>query len=42
VVKNQSITNLDSLVSTLDLTTGSYLVVVRTDYGNATKTLLIE
>jgi len=42
VVKNQSITNLDSLVSTSDLTTGSYLVVVRTDYGNATKTLLIE
>jgi len=42
VVKNKSITNLDSLVSTSDLTTGSYLVVVRTDYGNATKTLLVE
>jgi hypothetical protein len=42
VVKNQSITNIDNIVTTSDLTTGSYLVVVRTDYGNATKTLLVE
>lgn len=42
VVKNQSITNSDNKVITSDLTTGSYLVVVRTDYGNATKTLIIE
>lgn len=42
VVKNQSITNSDGLITTSDLTTGSYLVVVRTDYGNATKTLLVE
>lgn len=42
VVKNQSITNSDGLITTSDLTTGSYLVVVRTEYGNATKTLIIE
>jgi hypothetical protein len=42
VVKNQSITNIDNIVTTSDLTTGSYIVVVRTDYGNATKTLLVE
>ena len=42
VVKNQSITNSDGLITTSDLTTASYLVVVRTDYGNATKTLLVE
>jgi hypothetical protein len=41
-VKNQSITNIDNIVTTSDLTTGSYIVVVRTDYGNATKTLLVE
>ena len=42
VVRNQSITRSDNNVSTSDLSTGSYLVVVRTDYGNATKTLIIE
>lgn len=42
VVRNQSITNSENNVNTSDLTTGSYLVVVRTDYGNATKTLIIE
>lgn len=42
VVRNQSITVSENNVDTSDLTTGSYLVVVRTDYGNATKTLLIE
>lgn len=42
VVKNQSITTSDNKVTTSDLTTGSYLVVVRSDYGNATKNLIIE
>lgn len=42
VVRNQSITKSDNNVTTSDLSTGSYLVVVRTDYGNATKTLIIE
>ena len=42
VVKNQSITTSDNKLTTSDLTTGSYLVVVRSDYGNATKNLIIE
>lgn len=42
VIRNQSITRSDNNVSTSDLSTGTYLVVVRTDYGNATKTLIIE
>jgi hypothetical protein len=42
VVRNKSITTSDNNLDISDLTTGSYLVVVRTDYGNATKTLLIE
>lgn len=42
IVRNQSITKSDNNVTTSDLSTGSYLVVVRTDYGNATKTLIIE
>lgn len=42
VVKNQSITKTENNVNTVDLSTGTYLVVIRTDYGNATKTLIIE
>ena len=42
VVRNKSITTSENNLDTSDLTAGSYLVVVRTDYGNATKTLLIE
>lgn len=42
VVKNQSISKSENNVNTSDLSTGSYMVVVRTDCGNATKTLIIE
>ena len=42
LVRNKSITTSENNLDTSDLATGSYLVVVRTDYGNATKTLLIE
>jgi len=42
VVKNQSISKTENNVNTFDLSTGTYLVVIRTDYGNATKTLIIE
>lgn len=42
VVKNQTITTTNNDINTSDLTTGSYLLVLRTDYGNATKTLLVE
>jgi hypothetical protein len=42
VVKNKSISKTDNQIATEDLTTGAYMVVVRTEYGNSTKTLLIE
>ncbi|MBC7525302.1 MAG: T9SS type A sorting domain-containing protein [Flavobacterium sp.] len=42
VVKNLTITSTDNAISTSDLTTGTYMVVLRTDYGNATKSLIIE
>ncbi len=42
VVKVQNITTTQNQINTTDLTTGSYLVVLRTDYGNASKTLVVE
>ena len=42
VVINQEITATANQIQTSNLTTGSYLVVLRTEYGNATKTLLVE
>ncbi|SCY28328.1 T9SS type A sorting domain-containing protein [Flavobacterium caeni] len=42
VVKNQAVTATEGTIQTNGLLTGSYLVVLRTDYGNATKTLLVE
>lgn len=42
VVRKQDITNAENTINTTGLTTGSYMVVLRTDYGNATKTLLVE
>jgi hypothetical protein len=42
VVKNQTITSTENQINTSDLTTGSYIVVLRTEYGNATKTMIIE
>lgn len=42
VVRNETITTVKNKINIADLKTGSYLVVVRTDYGNATKTLIIE
>jgi hypothetical protein len=42
VVKNQTISTSENQVNTSDLTSGSYLAVIRTEYGNATKTLVIE
>ncbi len=42
VVKNQTISTTENQINTSDLTSGSYLVVIRTEYGNATKTLVIE
>ena len=42
VVKNQPISTTENEINTSELTTGSYMVVLRTDYGNATKTLIIK
>lgn len=42
VVRKQKVTSVDNIINTSDLTKGSYIVVVRTDYGNATKTLLVD
>lgn len=42
VVRVQAISDSHVEINTSDLTTGSYMVVVRTDYGNATKTLVVE
>jgi hypothetical protein len=42
VVINQEISVTANQIQTSNLTTGSYLVVLRTEYGNATKTLLVE
>ena len=42
VVRVQNITTTENKVSTADLSQGTYLVVIRTDYGNATKSLIVE
>lgn len=42
VVKNQTITATENQITTSDLKTGNYLVVLRTDYGNVTKNLIVE
>lgn len=42
VVKNGGISTVNNTISTSDLATGTYMVVLRTAYGNATKTLLRE
>jgi hypothetical protein len=42
VVRNQIITTTLNTISTEGLTNGTYMVVIRTDYGNATKILLVQ
>jgi len=42
VVKKQTLNSNENTINTSDLPSGSYLVVVRTDYGNSTKTLVVE
>lgn len=42
VVKKQTISVEANTINTSDLPQGAYLVVVRTAYGNATKSLLVE
>ena len=42
VVKNQNINATTNTVNTSDLCSGTYIVVVRTDYGTATQNLLVN
>lgn len=42
LVKSESVSATENKINTSELTSGSYMVVLRTDYGNATKTLIIE
>lgn len=42
VVKVQTVTKTENQINTSDLTKGTYMVVIRTDYGNATKSLMVE
>lgn len=42
VVKNQAISRNENQINTSDLTAGTYILILRTEYGNATKTLLIN
>ena len=42
LIISQEVSSTTNQIETSKLTTGSYLVVLRTDYGNATKTLLVE
>lgn len=42
VVKKQTISEISTKLNISDLLTGTYIVVVRTDYGNSTKQLVIE
>lgn len=42
LVKTQAISEMYTSVSTSGMPSGSYLTVVRTEYGNVTKTLIVE
>lgn len=42
MIKSKIITFAENTIETADLTHGNYLVVVRTDYGNDTKTLIVN
>ncbi|MES2811424.1 MAG: T9SS type A sorting domain-containing protein [Bacteroidota bacterium] len=42
VVRKQSITHSENKIETVSLTSGTYMVVLRTEYGNATKNLVID
>lgn len=42
MIKSKNITFAENTIDTADLTHGNYLVVVRTDYGNDTKTLIVN
>lgn len=42
IIKTMAISDSHTQINTSDWTSGSYMVVLRTEYGNATKTLVVE
>lgn len=42
LIKVQTVTTIDNKIFTAELSSGSYFMVLRTDYGNATRTLVID
>lgn len=42
VVIKQAVTVSENKIETVSLTSGTYIVVLRTEYGNATKNLVID
>lgn len=42
VVRKQAVSTAENEIDTSDLTSGTYIVVLRTEYGNATKNLVID
>lgn len=42
VVRKQTVSTSENAIDTSDLTSGTYIVVLRTEYGNATKNLVVD
>jgi hypothetical protein len=42
LIKQQQVSTIDNKIYTSGLTTGSYFMILRTEYGNATRTLIID
>lgn len=42
VVRKQEVTTSENAIDTSNLTSGTYIVVLRTDFGNATKNLIVD
>lgn len=42
LIKQQNVSTIENKISTSGLSSGSYFMILRTDYGNATRTLVID
>ncbi|MFC4815564.1 T9SS type A sorting domain-containing protein [Flavobacterium sp. GCM10023249] len=42
LIKQQQISTIENKIYTADLTSGSYFMILRSDYGNATRTIVID
>ncbi|MCL9806855.1 T9SS type A sorting domain-containing protein [Flavobacterium amniphilum] len=42
LIKQQNVSTIENKISTTGLSSGSYFMILRTDYGNATRTLVID